>query len=146
MRAGARTGPAAAHAAPSFTLLQADAAPGEKVGFNISGTEPAATYVLEVDGDEVAEGSVPADGVGDFTMPNLGAASRSVTVEARIEESDETTSRARNLHYLASRVSAGSAAATVPAVAAPVASTPTAPPALASQKPARRRSPAKGQS
>ena len=63
-----------AHADPSFVLTQSGAGPGDVVHFSISGTESRATYSLEVDGEEAAEGSVPADGgvSGQFTMPDLG--------------------------------------------------------------------------
>jgi VTC domain-containing protein len=96
-------GAVVAHADPSFVLTQSGAGPGDRVHFSISGTESRATYSLEVDGEGVAEGSVPAgSGIsGEFTMPNLGNTSESVTVEAQITQSDETTTRECNLQYLA---------------------------------------------
>jgi VTC domain-containing protein len=92
---------AVAHADPTFVLTQSGAAPGDSVHFSISGTEGRATYSLEVDGEELGEGSVPEDsGVsGTFTMPDLGNTSRAVTVEAQITQSDETMTRERSLQY-----------------------------------------------
>jgi VTC domain len=93
---------APARADPTFVLSQSTAGPGEPVHFSIAGTETRASYILEVAGHEVGQGSVPAETgyAGDFTMPDLGDASRAVVVEAEIAESDETFTRARSLQYV----------------------------------------------
>jgi VTC domain-containing protein len=116
-------GAVVAHADPAFVLTQSGAGPGDRVGFTISGPDGRATYSLEVAGEDVAEGSVPADSAvsGSFTMPDLGSTSKAVTVEAQITQSDETTTRERSFRYLApSQVSTGSVAPQ-PAPAASVA-------------------------
>jgi hypothetical protein len=113
-----------ARADPSFALTQSAAAAGDSVHFAISGAESRASYVLEVEGESVAEGTVPAGSTisGAFTMPDLGNTSRAVTVEAEIALSDETVTRARSLQYVVtSQANAG------PTEAQPVA-TPTSPP------------------
>ena len=93
---------APARADPTFVLSRSTAGPGEPVHFSIAGTETRASYTLEVAGQEVGQGSVPAEAgyAGNFTMPDLGDASRAVVVEAEIAESDETFTRARSLQYV----------------------------------------------
>jgi hypothetical protein len=92
------------------------------VHFSISGAEGRVDYGLEVGDIEVLEGTSTAKVVtGQFTMPDLGAIDRTVTVEARIHEPDDTTTVRRNLEYLAPAPAPPS-----PAVAAPPAPAPTA--------------------
>jgi hypothetical protein len=118
-------GAAVAQAEPSFALLDTQAVPGALVHFSISGSEDRGTFSIEVDDEEVAEGSLPEGSTfaGAFTMPELGKSSRSVTVEARITQSDHTTTRARNLYYV---VGTPAAASPPPAqaLAAPTAAAP----------------------
>jgi hypothetical protein len=145
-------GAVVAHADPAFVLTQSGAGPGDMVQFSISGPDGRGTYSLEVDGREVAEGSVPADSSisAAFTMPDFGATSKAVTVEAQITQSDETTTREREFRYLApSQASAGPPAPALPpvATAAPAArSAPAsdpAPPSRRHKRPARRTAPVK---
>jgi VTC domain-containing protein len=135
-------GAAVAQAEPSFVLLDTQAGPGALVHFSISGSEERGSFSVEVADEEVAEGSLPAESTysGSFTMPDLGGASRSVTVEAQITQSDETTARARNLHYVVE--AEGGSAASTPPVEQALATAPVAAPASTgrptSSSPARR--------
>jgi MYXO-CTERM domain-containing protein len=97
-------------------VTESEAGPGDIVQFSISGTESRATYALEIDDREIAQGSVPADESvsGEFTMPDLGDASRTVTLEAQIEHSEETTTVTRRLQYVARSRAVTGPAGTVP--------------------------------
>jgi hypothetical protein len=135
-------GTAVAHADPSFTLTRSAAKPGEAVSFSISGTESRATYDVEVGDREVAGGSVPAGSrvSGAFTMPDLGRTSRTVTVEAQITETDETTTVTRSLQYLAPSQATGPTATGPAPAGAPAAVVQGAPAAgPTSSAPARKR-------
>ena len=87
---------------PTFLLAQSEARAGDTVQFSITGAKKRVTYEIEVGGKEVLEGSGAAHGVilGQFTMPDLGASSRTVTVEAEIDEQRGTTVARRKLQYL----------------------------------------------
>jgi VTC domain-containing protein len=115
-------GAVVAQAKSSFVLTESRAGPGEAVHFSISGTEDA-TYSLEVDGKDVAEGEIGGESglSGQFTMPDLGEASRAVTVEAQISQSEETATRTVSLQYVAT--SEGSTGAAGPQSATAVAPT-----------------------
>src|SRR4051794_10880808 len=91
-----------AQADPTFVVAQSGAGPGEIVQFSITDTETRAGYSLELAGKEVAVGSGAAasGAAGQFAMPDLGAAARTVVVEAEIREPEDTTTRTRSLRYL----------------------------------------------
>jgi VTC domain-containing protein len=114
-----------------FTLSEQGAAAGDVVHFSIFGAEDRATYTLEIDGEDVAEGTVPADAAvtGAFTMPDLGQKSMEVTVEAQIEQPDETTTRESDLQYVlrSQASSAPGGAQASPAPVAPVGASGAAP-------------------
>jgi hypothetical protein len=110
--------PGVAHADPRFALTESQARAGEPVHFSISGAEGRVDYGLEVGDIEVLEGTSTAKVVtGQFTMPDLGAAGRTVTVEARIREPDDTTTVRRSLEYLAPAPPPPAPVATPPAPA-----------------------------
>jgi VTC domain-containing protein len=119
-------GTATAHADPGFVLTESQARSGDKVHFSISGLEDEASYVLEIGDEQVAEDSEVSSGqaAGEFTMPDLGSAGRSVTVEAQIKQGDETTNLTRSLQYLAGSQSSDPA---TPQSAAAVTAAPAAP-------------------
>ena len=87
---------------PTFLLAQSEARAGDTVQFSITGAKKRVAYEIEVGGKEVLEGSGSANGVilGQFTMPDLGASSKTVTVEAEIDEQRGTTVARRKLQYL----------------------------------------------
>jgi hypothetical protein len=127
---------AVAYGDPSFLLTESKAGRGDEVPFSISGTEEGATYALQVGATEVAQGSDPdGNGIsGEFTMPDLGDTTRTVTVEARVTQSDETTAFTRTLLYLAlaqavtapSEAQPGAPATETPPGATPVRTVPAA--------------------
>lgn len=113
---------------PTFLLAQSEARAGDTVQFSITGTKKRVTYDIEVGGKEVLEGSGSADGMilGQFTMPDLGASNRTVTVQAEIDEPRGTTVTRRKLQYLLP-------AAPEPLVSAPPATAPGPAPVVAQQ-------------
>ena len=112
-------GATGASADPTLALSRSAAAAGDVVEFSIAGAEDEVSYAVEVAEREVAEG----EGVsGAFTMPDLGAAARTVTVRVEVVASDERTTLSRKLEYappppVSSSPSAPAAAAPAPAVA-----------------------------
>jgi hypothetical protein len=119
---------APAYADPGFRLTEQAAAPGDTVHFSISDIDEDTTYVLSIDTTQVARGSsTTADKIsGQFTMPSLGDASRSVAVAAQIRESDDSTTLTRALQYIAPAPRPPASIAPQPAPA-PVASAPSEP-------------------
>jgi hypothetical protein len=105
----------------SFQLSRTEARAGESVQFSISGTDDEARYAIEVAEKEVAEGSGAS---GEFTMPNLGATARSVTVKLELSQSGETEVLSRTLQYQPQPPPAAGPAGTVPP---PVPATQSAP-------------------
>jgi hypothetical protein len=89
-----------AQADPRFTLTESQARAGEAVHFSISGADGSFKYGLEVGDIAVLNGSAAKVVSGQFTMPDLGAAGKAVTVEARIQEPEDTTTVSRTLAYL----------------------------------------------
>jgi hypothetical protein len=114
---------APACADPTFLLAHSEARAGDTVQFSIAGAKKRVNYEIEVGGREVLEGSGAAGGLilGQFTMPDLGASSRTVTVEAEIDEHRGTTVVRRKLEYLVT-------APPEPLVSAPAAPEPAAAP------------------
>ena len=114
---------------PTFLLAQSEARSGDTVQFSIAGAKKHVTYEIEVAGKEVLEGSGSEGGtiLGEFTMPDLGAASRTVTVEAEIDERRGTTVARRKLQYLLP-------ASPGPLVTAPPALVPAAAPVVLQQE------------
>ncbi len=96
-------GAVVAYADPTFLLIDSQAQSGDRVNFSISDLDDGATYVIELDDDVVARGNAPEgdDASGAFTMPDLGDASRTVTIEVEITESGDTTTIERRLQYVA---------------------------------------------
>jgi len=118
-------GAAPAYADPGFRLVEQTAGPGDTVHFSISDVDTDTTYVLEIGDTRVTAGASKGTGVsGQFAMPNLGDASRAVTVEAEIRESDDSTTLRRGLQYV---VPAPAPPTSTPPQPAPVAATPAAP-------------------
>jgi hypothetical protein len=108
-----------AQADPRFTLTESQARAGEAVHFSIAGADGSFKYGLEVGDVAVLNGSAAKLVSGQFTMPDLGAAGKTVTVEARIQEPEDTTTATRILAYLPP----------APPPAAPVQAPPASPPA-----------------
>jgi hypothetical protein len=119
---------APACADPTFLLAQSEARAGDTVQFSIAGANKHVTYDIEVGGKEVLEGSGSPGRMilGQFTMPDLGASSRTVTVQAEIDERRGTTVARRNLQYLLP-------APSQPMVSAPLATEPLAAPVVVQQ-------------
>jgi hypothetical protein len=78
--------PAIAQADHAFSVSTTEAAAGEEVEFQIFGTQAGESYIVKVEDEEVASGVDSAgNGVTDrFRMPDLGGASRAISVEVRI--------------------------------------------------------------
>ncbi len=92
---------AAAHARPSFELEEPAGRAGDVVHFSISGAEGPVTYELEIGDEDVVEGAGGGGAVsGAFSVPDLGDAARTVTVEAEIRESGKRKKVKRRLEYL----------------------------------------------
>jgi hypothetical protein len=93
---------APACADPTFLLTRPEARAGDTIGFSIAAVKKHMTYDIAVGGQEVLNGNGSAGGVitGQFTMPDLGAPSRTVTVQARIDARHGTTVALRTLQYL----------------------------------------------
>jgi hypothetical protein len=135
-----------AHADPSFVLTESEARAGDTVHFSISGAEGRVTYDLEIEDREVVEdGAGSGRSVsGQFTMPDLGPSSRTITVKASIEDSDDSTTVTRKLQYLVpDQAVAGPAGALPPPAPAALqqaaANPEPAHPSLAAKPPASRR-------
>src|SRR5688500_19050507 len=75
--------PALAHAEHGFSVSKTEAAAGEEVEFQISGTQPDDSYIVKVENEEVASGfDSDGNGVSDtFTMPDFGGTGKEVWVE-----------------------------------------------------------------
>ena len=105
---------AVAHADPSFVLAESQARAGDAVHFSITGGEDRVTYELEVADRDVLKGEADGDSgavSGQFTMPDLGAAAKSVTVEAEIrDDDDDKTTVKRKLQYLGPALAAAAPA------------------------------------
>jgi hypothetical protein len=93
---------ATAHAKPSFGVVERSARAGDLVHFTISGVDGTVTYALEVDDTRVLEGTSGGALSGTFTVPDLGDAVRTVTVEAQIRGPDRRRKVERELEYLGS--------------------------------------------
>jgi hypothetical protein len=91
-----------AHAKPAFGLTESSARAGDLVHFTISGVDGGVTYALEVDDTEVVEGTGDGGVSGTFTVPDLGDAVRTVTVDAKIRGSGRRKSLQSELEYLGS--------------------------------------------
>jgi hypothetical protein len=91
---------AAAHAKPSFGVVESSARAGDLVHFTISGVDGNVDYALEVDDMQVLEGT--SDGVvsDTFTVPDLGDAVRTVAVEAEIRANGRLKKVETDLDYL----------------------------------------------
>jgi hypothetical protein len=95
----------AADAHPSFEITAPSARAGDLVNFSISGVEGRVTYALQVGDKHILDGTGGGDAAGDvisgtFTFPDLGAAVRSITVEAEIQGADKRKKGKRKLEYL----------------------------------------------
>jgi hypothetical protein len=95
---------AAAHARPTFELVETSARAGDVVHFYISGVEDSVAYELEVadthlqdDVDDAGEGEVVS---GMFTVPDLGDEPWTVTVEVKMWWLDKRRTVKRRLDYL----------------------------------------------
>jgi hypothetical protein len=90
------------------------------VHFSISGTGGNVTYEVEVADKKIVEGAGIGEVTGTFTMPDLGDAVRTVTVEADIRASGKRKKVKQELEYLGSAlpVAAPPAPATGPALPA----------------------------
>jgi hypothetical protein len=91
---------APAHAHRAFELTEAAAHAGDLVHFSISASEGPVTYELEVGDKEVLQGTGVAAVSGTFTVPDLGDAARTVTVEAEVRGSEKKKKLKRKLDYL----------------------------------------------
>jgi hypothetical protein len=118
-----------AHARPSLAIGEAGARAGDVVHFSISGLDGDASYEVEVDDEWVTDGW--GDGVisDTFTMPDLGAGSRTVTVDVKLRGrrklSGELAYLGRSLPVVKTPVVKTPApAAPEPTVAAPAAPAP----------------------
>lgn len=118
-----------AHADPDVFLTQSQAYAGEAISFSIGDIDDRVKYEVEVADRDVLKGEADADdGVtisAQFTMPDLGPSSKSVTVEIEARDDDGTTTLKRKLQYL------GHAPAAVEAPPAPAAAAPAPSPAPA---------------
>jgi hypothetical protein len=106
---------AAAHSDLGFVLTgpETQARAGDAVHFSVTNPQKLVSYELEVGDTEVLGGSAVS---GQFTMPNLGEASRTVTVEAELRgPGKKKTTVKRKLLYLGPALEAGG-----PPVAQPV--------------------------
>jgi hypothetical protein len=117
----------AAYARPSFELTESAARAGDRVGFSISGADGSATYELEVDHKQVLEGAGGGAVSGVFTVPDLGDAVRTVTVEAEIRGSDKQKRIKRKLEYLGSALPVPGPPASASSPALPAVLPPAAP-------------------
>jgi hypothetical protein len=131
-----------ARADPSYVLTgpETQARAGDLVHFTISGTHKHLTYALEIGDTKVAEGSAGGNLVsGQFTLPDLGEAARTVTLEAELggPGKKKTTTVRRELRYLGPALAAGGPPevqpVALPVVQQPAVSAPVipAPPAAA---------------
>jgi hypothetical protein len=79
-------GPASAQAYHGFSVSKTEAAAGEEVEFQISGTQAGESYIVKVEDQEVASGIDNAgNGVSDkFKMPDFGGTNRAVSVEVDV--------------------------------------------------------------
>ena len=91
---------AAAYARPSLEVTEATARAGDLVHFSISGVDGHVTYVLEVGDKDVLQGAGGGVISAAFTVPDMGDAVRTVTVEAEIQGSDKRKKVKRKLEYL----------------------------------------------
>src|SRR5207302_6622341 len=124
---------AAAHARPSFELADSAARAGDVVHFSISGVDVSATYEVAVDAQQVLEDVSGSPVSGTFTVPDLGDAFRTVSVEAEIRGPDKRKKIKRKLEYLGSAlpVTGPPAPAIPPPAPPPSAPPPSAPPVVA---------------
>jgi hypothetical protein len=142
-----------AHADPSYVLTgpETQARAGDLVHFTISGTHKHLGYKLEIGDTKVVEGSAGGNLVsGQFTLPNLGQAARTVTLEAELDGpgKKKTTTVRRELQYLGPALASGGPAddqpvvlpVVLPVVTQPAASGPVVPAPPAAAPAATRRS------
>jgi hypothetical protein len=98
-------GPAVARADHTLSVNKAEAAAGDEVEFQITGTKAGESYIIKVDDREVASGVDSAgNGVTDkFKMPDFGNSNQAVSVEVRISvpnEADHLGSLSPPLRYV----------------------------------------------
>jgi hypothetical protein len=129
---------------PSFAVAESQAHAGDVVHFTITGGEDDVRYEIEVADRDVVEGKADGDDgpiAGQFTMPDLGAAAKSVTVEADIrDDGDDRTKVKRTLQYLGRAPAVVDTPPPAPA-AAPAAPAKTPAPASPSPAPAATKAP-----
>jgi hypothetical protein len=134
-----------AHADPSFGLAASQAHAGDVVHFTITGAEDDVRYEIEVNDRDVLEGTADGDSGpigGQFTMPDLGAAAKSVTVEADIrDDGDDRTKVKRTLQYLGRAPAVVDTPPPAPAAVAPAAPAPAPGPASSPPAPAATKAP-----
>ena len=96
-------GPAVAHANHPFSVSKTEAAAGDEVEFQISGTQAGESYIIKVDDREVASGVDSAgNGVSDkFKMPDFGGSNQAVSVEVRVTLGNEDHLGSQPMQYLA---------------------------------------------
>jgi hypothetical protein len=106
---------AAAHARPTFELVETSARAGDVVHFYISGIEDSVAYEVEVADtyllDDAGEGDVVS---GMFTVPDLGDEPSTVTVEVKMWWLDKRRTVKRRLGYLGHPLPETETAAPVP--------------------------------
>src|SRR5262249_46599806 len=74
---------------PILSASPSSAGPGDRVGFQIINMSPGDTYVVSVNGTQVASGTASAAVVnGSFTMPDFGSAETGVSVGATVNSTD----------------------------------------------------------
>jgi hypothetical protein len=112
---------APAFAQPGFELVETSARAGDLVHFSISGVEGPVSYELEIDDEEVVEGSGAGSVAGVFSAPDLGDAARTVKVEAEIRASGKRKKVKRKLEYLGAALPVASPPAASSAPPTPVA-------------------------
>jgi hypothetical protein len=92
---------------------------GHLVHFSISGAEGNVTYEFEVGDREILKGTGAGEVSGAFSMPDLGEAARTVTVEGEIRGSDKRKKVKHKLEYLGSALPVAGPPAPIFAPAAP---------------------------
>jgi hypothetical protein len=89
----------AAHAKPSFSVVESSARAADVVHFSLSGAD-GSSYVIEVDGTRVASGVAAGVVTVAFTVPDLGGQPWTVPVGASIRASGSTTRLQAGFAYM----------------------------------------------